>query len=117
MSGADAGGGYEKKIPERFSEERDDRLMNSILNNYSHEVKIDGKLTGHNFSNKDDAMGLYKEVMRTHSGKFGYSKIADQIGFEDAFNHFDVNGDGLVEAERMPQFIRYVTNGALDDTF
>jgi len=116
MSGADAmGNGYEKDIPERFTAERDDRLMNSILDVYSHEVKIDGSLTGHNFSNKADALGVYNEVKRTHCKHWGYCKNADNIGFEDAFNHFDVNGDGLIEAERMPQFLRYVFGGGLDD--
>ena len=33
----------------------------------------------------------------------------------DAFNHFDVNHDGLIEAERCPQFLRYLfPQGALD---
>lgn len=114
MSGADAGGGYVKAVPDRFMEERDDRLMHSILTKYSHEVKVDGALTGHNFSNKDDARGVYDEVMRTHSGKWGYSQNPNVIGFEDAFGHFDVNGDGLIEAERMPQFVRYVFKGGLD---
>ena len=37
------------------------------------------------------------------------------MSVEDAFNHFDVNGDGLIEAERTPQFLRYLyPNGALD---
>jgi hypothetical protein len=114
MSGADAGGGYKKVIPDRFTEERDDRLMNSVLKNYSHEVKLDGVLTGHNFSDKNDALGLYNEVKRTHCARWGTCKGADHVGFEDAFNHFDVNGDGLIEAERMPQFVRYVFGGALD---
>ena len=34
--------------------------------------------------------------------------------FEDTWNHFDVNKDGLVEVERMPQFLRYLTGNALD---
>tara|TARA_B110000305_G_C19209321_1_gene525054 strand:+ start:513 stop:638 length:126 start_codon:yes stop_codon:yes gene_type:complete len=37
------------------------------------------------------------------------------MSVEDAFNHFDVNHDGLIEAERTPQFLRYLyPNGALD---
>ena len=30
MDKSDANGGYERKVPERFTQERDDRLMNSI---------------------------------------------------------------------------------------
>ena len=33
--------------------------------------------------------------------------------FEEVWNHFDVNKDGLVEVERMPQLLRMVC-GALD---
>ena len=33
--------------------------------------------------------------------------------FDEVWNHFDVNKDGLVEVERMPQLLRMVC-GALD---
>jgi len=33
--------------------------------------------------------------------------------FEEVWNHFDVNKDGLVEVERMPQMLRMMC-GALD---
>ena len=29
--------------------------------------------------------------------------------FDDTWNHFDVNKDSIVEVERMPQFLRYLT--------
>ena len=35
MNGFDGFGGYKRETPDRFEEERDDRLMNSIINNYS----------------------------------------------------------------------------------
>jgi len=46
MHKSDAFGGYEREIPERFEEERDDALMRSIIENYAREIKIKGKLTG-----------------------------------------------------------------------
>ena len=52
---SDAFGGYERVIPDRFKEERDDRLMNSIFTKYAREVKSDGVATGRMFLNKDDA--------------------------------------------------------------
>ena len=68
------------------------------------------------FCNKDDARNVFNEVMRTHSAKMGYDKQTGDIDFDAAFTHFDVNNDGLIEVERMPQFLRYtVPNGALDN--
>ena len=113
MDGADTAGGYERLVPGRFSEERDDRLMNSIVSKYAREIKVAGKLTGVMMLNLEDATALAAEVKSTHKG-MGYDA---QVGMSvaDAFNHFDVNHDGLIEAERTPQFLRYLyPNGALD---
>lgn len=113
MDGADTAGGYERGMPARFTEERDDRLMNSIVGKYAREIKVDGKLTGVMMLNLGDAEALAAEVRNTHK-HMGYES---QVGMSvaDAFNHFDVNHDGLIEAERTPQFIRYLfPNGALD---
>ena len=50
----------------------------------------------------------------------GYLSGSDSAGddtpvnrFEDTWNHFDVNHDGLVEVERMPQFMRMLLGNAL----
>jgi hypothetical protein len=37
---------YERVIPERFSEEKDDQLMNSLIGKYAIEGEKDGKPTG-----------------------------------------------------------------------
>ena len=66
MDGAETNGGYERVIPNRFTEERDDRLMNSLISKYAREVTNNGKLTGHLFCNKDDALAVSKEVVGTH---------------------------------------------------
>ena len=115
MDKSDAHGGYKRVVPDRFTEERDDKLMESIIKNYAREIKVKGQLTGTMMLNLEDAKALAAEVRRTHSGSMGYSSQVDGISVEDAFNHFDVNGDGLIEAERTPQFLRYLyPNGALD---
>ena len=102
--------GYVRDIPGRFTAERDDRLMNSLIGKYAREVTFNGQKTGQMFCNKEDAKGAFDEVTRTHPM---YQKNAGD--FEGAWAHFDVNGDGLVEVERMPQFLRYAfPNGALD---
>ena len=113
MDESDAAGGYERKMPGRFSEERDDRLMNSVIKNYAREIKYKGKLTGVMMLNEADATALAEEVRRTHKG-MGYAQN-EQMTPADAFRHFDVNHDGLIEAERAPQFLRYLfANAALD---
>ena len=114
MDGADTAGGYKRVVPERFSEERDDLLMESIIEKYAREIKVQGKLTGVMMLNLDDAKALAAEVLGSHKA-MGYSQQTDGMSVEDAFNHFDVNHDGLIEAERTPQFLRYLyPNGALD---
>merc|ERR1712167_454357 len=113
MDKADTTGGYKRVIPGRFTEERDDRLMNSIIKTYAREIQVKGALTGVMMLNEGDACALADEVKRTHKG-MGYAE-ADGMSCPDAFNHFDVNHDGLIEAERGPQFLRYLyPQGALD---
>ena len=112
MVGSDALGSYDRTMPKRFTQERDDRLMNSLVKNYAREISIDGKPTGQMFLNHDDAVAVSNEVLKTH--KPNVAQAEDGPDFEDTWNHFDVNHDGLVEVERMPQFLRYLTNGALD---
>ena len=53
MSGAEHG--YTRNMPDRFSEERDDRLMNSVDGAYAREVFMGGAPTGHLFLNRADA--------------------------------------------------------------
>ena len=110
LDGAEAFGGYTRVVPAKFGEERDDRLMNSMIKNYAREIKKAGELTGHFFLNREDARAASNEVLKTHSR-------ANAVGsdqFEAVWNHFDVNHDGLVEVERMPQFFRMLLGNALD---
>ena len=114
MDKSDAAGGYKRVVPDRFTEERDDQLMESVIEKYAREIKINGKLTGTMMLNLEDAKALAAEVLSTHKD-MGYYKQVDAMSVDDAFNHFDVNHDGLIEAERAPQFLRYLyPNGALD---
>merc|ERR1712046_344811 len=114
MDKSDAAGGYKRVVPDRFTEERDDQLMESVIKKYAREIKVEGKLTGVMMLNLEDAKALAEEVKSTHKD-MGYYKQVDGMSVEDAFNHFDVNHDGLIEAERCPQFLRYLyPQGALD---
>ena len=84
--------------------------MNSLITQYAREVKKDGKLTGQMFLNKEDAQNVSNEVTKDHKK----DTATDSVDFEGTWKHFDINNDGLVEVERMPQFLRYLTNGALN---
>lgn len=111
-----AQGGYQRSMPERFSESSDDRLMNSMIKNYALEVKNeDGKPSGHFFVDRDNAYRASEEVVRTHMFKED-KKVQSFLSekFSDTWNHFDVNKDGLVEVERMPQFLRFMLGNSLE---
>jgi hypothetical protein len=99
-----------REVPLQYTAERDDRLMNSLITKYAREVKnADGQSAL--FLNKDDAKAVSEEVVNSHKSDIA---TAD-VDFDATWNHFDINHDGLVEVERMPQFLRFLTNGALND--
>lgn len=90
--------------------------MNSMINNYALELKDkDGKPTGHFFLDKGAAQGVCEEVLKNNS-HWNAGKADKWIAsnFLSTWEHFDVNNDGIVEVERMPQFLRYFTGDALD---
>jgi hypothetical protein len=109
-------GGYSRAMPFQYTEERDDRLMNSLIKTYAIEMKGDGgQPSGFFFLDKEGARAVSKEVVDTH---MKFDKKADQKKFLDdhfkeTWEHFDVNKDGIVEVERMPQFLRYLIGNAL----
>ena len=58
---------YERTVPEKYTAEKDDRLMNSIIDVYSVEQKNGaGEPTGNFFLNKKGALGVATEVAKTH---------------------------------------------------
>ena len=74
MDKSDAAGGYKREMDYKYTEERDDQLMNSIIGNYAREIKVNGALTGVMMLNVGDACALAAEVARTHNGKMGYAQ-------------------------------------------
>ena len=72
--------------------------MNSLINNYATGVVVNGVESL--FLKKEDAKAVYEEVKTSHGDKQGYNQ--DARDFEAAWNHFDLNHDGLVEVERIP---------------
>ena len=115
FEGADANKGYYREIPEEFEEERDDRLMNSLIKTYALEMKDnDGRPSGHFFFDKNSARYVSDEVVHTHF-QYDDNQTADYLAekFDETWNHFDVNKDNLVEVERMPQFLRWLLGNSL----
>jgi hypothetical protein len=112
-SDTEAQGGYSRVVPARYTEERDDTLMKSLIQNYAIEMKDkNGKPSGHFFFDKAAAKDASTEVCNTSAPKSAAQLLGDK--FEETWTHFDVNKDGLVEVERMPQFLRYLTGNALE---
>ena len=115
FDGADANKGYYRETPEEFTEERDDRLMNSLINTYALEMKDDqGRPSGHFFFDKDAARAVSNEVVHTHF-QYDDDKTNDYLAekFDETWTHFDVNQDKLIEVERMPQFLRWLLGNSL----
>ena len=109
-------GGYARQMPTRFDDERDDRLMNSLISNYALEMKDgNGKPSGHFFFDRDAARAVSEEVVGTHF-KWDPTKTAKFLDekFGGVYDHFDVNNDSIVEVERMPQFLRYLLGNSLE---
>ena len=74
-------------------------------------MKVDGKETREFFLNKEGAKAVSDEVLESHSEA---NAEGGKERFEDIWNHFDLNEDGFVEVERMPQFLRMFLGNGLD---
>jgi hypothetical protein len=115
FDGADAAKGYYREVPEEFTEERDDRLMNSLIKTYALEMKDDsGRPSGHFFFDRDAARAVSNEVVHTHF-KYNDNQSSEYLDahFVETWDHFDVNQDNLIEVERMPQFLRWFLGNSL----
>ena len=103
-------------MPANFVEERDDRLMNSMIAAYALEMKDDkGQPSGHFFFDKDSARSAAAEVVATnYKWSAGQTEGYLKENFDNTWDHFDVNKDSLVEVERMPQLFRYLIGNSLE---
>ena len=101
---------YKRDIPDRFEQATDDLLMRSMYENYATEGKsAGGQPNGHFWVTKENAERAAEEVVETHlhlSGGATTSYIKEN--FPVAWKRFDVNDEGKVEIDRMPQFLRMV---------
>lgn len=82
--------------------------MRSMIMNYAAELKDDdGVPTGQFFMNSASTRRAGAEVLGTHKGlKGAENKAYLDTYFQRVWDHFDVNGSGMIEVEKMPQFMR-----------
>jgi hypothetical protein len=85
--------------------------MHSVIKNHATEAATaEGKPKGEFNVNKAGARHLASEILETHMGLKGEKAEAYlNENFDKTWTHFDVNGEGKVEAARMPGFYRFLT--------
>ena len=109
-------GGYHTYIrdtPDRFETEADDTLMKSMYATYATEGEAAGLPTGRFYVTKDNAKKACDEVVNTHlrlADKEKASYIEAQ--FPALWTRFDVNEEGKIEVDRMPQLLRSICGNA-----
>ena len=113
----------ESPIPEHFTGREDDTFMRSIIGTYSKEKFVNGKATGEFFMDKKGFEAISNEVVNTHvkpdsvkdylkeTGKQDEAKAGVQPSsgrMDTAWSRADVNSTGMVEASRVPTYLREI---------
>lgn len=98
---------YERVVPERFSAESDDRLMNSLISKYALEGNEAGKGNNKFYLTRSGTKQVATEVVATHM-KFSGSKLEGYVNekMNALWKKYDVLGDGFVPADRVPVLLR-----------
>lgn len=106
--------GYERVVPDKF---KDDKLLNNIVQNYAWEGRNEaGDKTGTFYMNKDLTTVVAKEVVETHMHKTGADRDAwVEEHLNKLWNHYDVNHEGVVDAQRIPPMLRQLV-GEVEST-
>jgi len=100
---------YERIPPSRFSGPGDDQLTKSMIMTYAAEEKDkEGVPTGKFMMGKAAAERAATEVCATHKGmNADDAKAYVKEFFPRTWDHFDVNGGGFIEVEKMQNFLRF----------
>ena len=124
---------YKREVPERFAQdaaENDyypvDKFTQNMIKNHAIEgVKKDKNKLNHQdperthrfYLTKDAARRTAVEILGTHFGMQG-AEANDYLAshFEDAWNYYDVNSEGRLDAVGSSSFFRFLTKrlGELD---
>jgi hypothetical protein len=118
LPGDEGKGGYERKIPDRFSADSDDLFMRSMITTYATEEETEedkktgykgGEPTGVFTMTEAQAKSAATEVIGTHKGLTGAAADA-YLGtyWAKAWGHFDVNRTGKITVHRMPELMRFL---------
>ena len=108
---------YERVAPEHFASGEDDLFMRSMIMNYADEGKLcdqegkNCKPTGVFTLTEAATRAAAAEVLATHKslkGAAGKEYLATY--FPRTFAHFDVNKEGRVGVEVLPQFMRFLAS-------
>ena len=118
---------YSRVVPERFVDDAADsypvdKFTQNMIKNYAVEGIADkGKdgvrPSGHFYLSKDAARKAAVEVLCTHFAQCTTSgEDYLSLHFDDAWNYYDVNKAGKIDAIGVSQFFRYLTRplGSID---
>ena len=108
---------YERVPPEHFATGSDDLFMKSMIMNYADEGRLCNEETAEckpdgNFTMSEAATrAAAAEVLATHkelAGDAGAEYL--KTYFPRTWAHFDVNKEGRIGVESMPQFMRFLSS-------
>lgn len=108
---------YERVAPEHFSTGSDDLFMRSMIMNYADEGKDcdadtkECKPNGQFTMTEAATRAASAEVLSSHKGlAAGAGGEYLKTYFERTWAHFDVNKDGRIGVETIPQFMRFLSS-------
>ena len=103
---------YERVPPEHFATGSDDLFMKSMIMNYAQEGKDkEGAPNGQFFMTEAQTKAAAAEVLGSHKALDGPAKAEYlKTYFPRTWAHFDVNKDGRIGVETMPQFMRFLSS-------
>ena len=102
---------YERVVPARFAD-GGDSFMASMIANYALESKNeDGTPTGKFFMDEKRTNAAANEVLKSHK-KIDGKELEEYMKtyFARTWKHFDINNDGVVGVDVMPQFMRFLAS-------
>ena len=106
---------YERVLPPQFADASDDLFMRSMIMNYAREGKNDpdgaGTPNGVFTMTEAQTRSAAAEVLGTHK-KMSGAEVKEYLNtyFPRTWAHFDVNKQGFVGVEVMPQFMRFLAS-------
>ena len=103
---------YERVPPEHFAAGTDDLFMRSMIMNYAQEGKDkEGAPNGQFFMTAAQTKAAAAEVLGSHKSLDGPAKAEYlKTYFPRTWADFDVNKQGFVGVETMPQFMRFLAS-------